>query len=144
MHRERIGKNISIVYRYSQVFLNPILKEYNLGSGQYTFLIHLFDNNGINQEQLTELVKIDKANTARAINKLVEKGYVLKKVSEEDKRSYKLYTTEKAESIKDSLNSIFDSWNNILLKDFTASEEAQLAAFLDKIETNISKHFNNC
>ena len=106
MHRERIGKNISIVYRYSQVFLNPILKEYNLGSGQYTFLIHLFDNNGINQEQLTDLVKIDKANTARAINKLVEKGYVIKKVSEEDKRSYKLYTTEKAESIKDNLNSI--------------------------------------
>lgn len=144
MHRERIGKNISIVYRYSQVFLNPILKEYNLGSGQYTFLIHLFDNNGINQEQLTDLVKIDKANTARAINKLVEKGYVLKKVSEEDKRSYKLYTTEKAESIKNSLNSIFDSWNNILLKDFTESEEAQLATLLDKIETNISNHFNNC
>lgn len=144
MHRERIGKNISIVYRYSQVFLNPVLKEYNLGSGQYTFLIHLFDNNGINQEQLTELVKIDKANTARAINTLVEKGYVLKKVSEEDKRSYKLYTTEKAESIKDRLNSIFDSWNNILLKGFTESEEAELAAFLDKIETNISDHFNNC
>ncbi|MEA4806760.1 MarR family winged helix-turn-helix transcriptional regulator [Acetobacterium wieringae] len=142
MHRERIGKNISIVYRYSQVFLNPILKEYDLGSGQYTFLINLFENNGINQEKLTELVKIDKANTARAINKLVEKGYVVKKVSKEDKRAYELYTTEKAEAIRDRLNSIFDSWNEILLQGLSEAEENQLAALLDKVETNISTHFN--
>ncbi|WKY45148.1 MarR family transcriptional regulator [Eubacteriaceae bacterium ES2] len=141
MHRERIGKNISIIHRYSQVFLNPVLKKYNLGSGQYTFLMILFDNNGINQEKLTELVKIDKANTARAVNKLVAEGYVTKTVSDKDKRAYQLYTTEKAEIIKADLNVIFDSWNNILLNGLTVEEENLLAFLLDKIEQNISQHF---
>lgn len=141
MHRERIGKNISIINRYSQVFLNPLLKKYNLGSGQYTFLMNLFDNNGINQEKLTELVKIDKANTARAVNKLVTEGYVVKTVSDTDKRAYQLYTTEKAAAIKDELNVIFDSWNNILLKGLSPEEENQLAYLLDKIEQNISNHY---
>lgn len=141
MHRERIGKNISIIHRYSQVFLNPLLKKYNLGSGQYTFLMNLFDHNGINQERLTELVKIDKANTARAVNKLVTEGYVEKTVSATDKRAYQLYTTEKATAVKDELNIIFDDWNNILLNGLSPEEENQLAFLLDKIEQNISRHF---
>ncbi|WKY46799.1 MarR family transcriptional regulator [Eubacteriaceae bacterium ES3] len=141
MHRERIGKNISIIHRYSQVFLNPILKNYNLGSGQYTFLMTLYDNNGINQEKLTDLVKIDKANTARAINKLVAEGYVTKTVSEEDKRAYKLYTTQKAEAIKNELNEVLDNWNNILLNGLTQDEENCLATLLDKIDLNITEHF---
>lgn len=141
MHNKRIGKNISIIYRYSQVFLNPVLKKYNLGSGQYILLAELFDNNGINQEQLTNLVKIDKANTARGIKKLVEEGYVTKIVCEEDKRAYKLYTTEKAEAIRHNLESIFDSWNDVILDGISKAEADQLFSMLDRIEKNISQHF---
>ncbi|MBP2651903.1 MAG: transcriptional regulator [Firmicutes bacterium] len=56
MQKDRFGKHISLIYRYSQIFFNSELKKYNLGSGQYIFLVNLFKNNGINQEQLSDIV----------------------------------------------------------------------------------------
>ncbi|MBP2643820.1 MAG: hypothetical protein H6Q67_1707 [Firmicutes bacterium] len=142
MQKDRFGKHISLIYRYSQIFFNAELKKYNLGSGQYIFLVNLFKNNGINQEELSDIVKIDKATTARAVAKLVKEKYVIRKISENDKRAYNLYTTEKAESIKNILFGILDSWNRIMLEDLDSEDRKTLFKLIDKVGINILRHSN--
>ncbi len=137
LQKDRFGKHISLIYRYSQIFFNSELKKYNLGSGQYIFLINLFQNNGISQEQLSDIVKIDKATTARAIAKLVKESYVIREVNDKDKRAYNLYTTPKAESIKNILFRILDSWNKIMLDNFTNEEKEILLKLTEKVGSNI-------
>jgi len=142
MPKDRLGKHISLIYRYSQIFFNSELKAYNLGSGQYMFLATLFENNGISQEQLSDIVKIDKATTARAIAKLVSENYVIRKINESDKRAYNLYTTDKANSIKKILFGILDSWNKIMLDDLDSDEKAMLLKLIEKVGSNILTQAN--
>ena len=142
MQKDRFGKHISLIYRYSQIFFNSELKKYNLGSGQYIFLVNLFKNNGINQEQLSDIVKIDKATTARAVAKLVNENYVIRRISENDKRAYNLYTTDKAESIKTNLFGLLDSWNRIMLDDLDSEERKTLLQLIGKVGSNIIRHAN--
>lgn len=139
MNKDRLGKHISLLYRYSQIFFNKEFKAYQLGSGQYMFLIELYQNPGITQEQLSELVRIDKATTAKAIAKLIAAGYVTKHTSAADKRAYNLYATDKAETIKSSLFSLLDVWNKLLLDGFDAEEQQFAHRLLEKMCANALK-----
>lgn len=137
MNKDRMGKHISLLYRYSQIFFNKEFRLHNLGSGQYMFLIELYKNPGITQEQLSDIVRFDKATTAKAIAKLVAEGYVVKHTSSNDKRAYNLYTTEKAELIKLNLFSSLDEWNRLLLDGLSAEEEAAAHRLLEKMCANV-------
>jgi len=142
LSKDRLGKHISLIYRYSQIFFNVQLKKYNLGSGQYIFLISLFENNGISQEQLSDIVKFDKATTARAVAKLINEKYVIREVNESDKRAYNLYTTDKAESIKNELFEILDSWNQIMLDKLERQDRENLINLIEKVGKNILSQAN--
>ena len=79
-----MGTSIALLYRYSQSYFNEELKKYGLGNGQHVFLLYLLEHEGINQETLAHMVKIDKTTAARAIAKLVEAGYVKRTVSDSE------------------------------------------------------------
>lgn len=140
MNKDRMGKHISLLYRYSQIFFNKEFRRYHLGSGQYMFLIELYQNPGITQEQLSERVRIDKATTAKAIAKLIAEGYVTKQTSAADKRAYNLYTTEKAAAIQNDLFALLDDWNRRLLDGFSAADQEIAHRLLEKMCTNVLTH----
>lgn len=137
MQKDRFGKHISLIYRHSQIFFNVQFKSYNLGSGQYIFLVNLYQNQGITQEQLSDIVKMDKATTAKAIAKLIAEGYVIRKTCESDRRAYNLYTTEKAEAIKGNVFEILDEWNDIMMSTLDTKDRKRLFKLIEKISTNI-------
>lgn len=137
LEKERFGKHISLIYRYSQIYFNEKLKKYNLGSGQYIFLLSLLDNNGINQEELSQIIKVDKTTTARAVAKLVKENYIIRRKDEHDKRAYNLYPTAKAESMRNILANILDGWNNILLSSLADEERKTLLHLISKVGANV-------
>ena len=71
---KHIGKYISQLYRKGSVFINKEVPEYGIGSGQFMFLLELYINDGKNQEEIAETLKIDKGTTARALKKLEEQN----------------------------------------------------------------------
>ena len=80
--KEPIGKYISQIYRKGRAFINKGLLEYDMGYGQMLFLLQLYRQDGISQEELTEKLSIDKGTTARSIKKL-EKD---KEISEDESK----------------------------------------------------------
>lgn len=104
--RELFGKYITVLNRYQQILINHKLKEYELGSGQYFFLINIYQNEGISQKDLTSLVKTDKATTAKALIKLEKHGYIYRITDSKDKRYNKLYLTEKGSEFMPTLMNI--------------------------------------
>ncbi|MCY6485020.1 MarR family transcriptional regulator [Clostridium aestuarii] len=132
-----IGKNISILHRFSQAYIVRKLREYNIGSGQYPFLITLLKNDGISQEEVSHMLHIDKGTTARAIKKLEEQGYVYRIVDEEDKRVYKVYVTEKAQDVKKSLFKALEAWRDVLMKNFNEDEKKKTVQILEKMTENV-------
>jgi DNA-binding MarR family transcriptional regulator len=128
MNNERvtISRYISILYRSSNSYVSKKLADYNIGAGQFPYLIHLYCNEGITQEQISCNLCIDKGTTAKSLKKLEEAGYVYRKVDEKDKRAHKVYLHDKAKNIMSDIYSILDQWDNIITADL--SEEEKLVA----------------
>jgi len=73
---EEFGRWISILYRQFQIFINNELKDLNITSGEYIYLIKLYENKELTQEDLAEIYFIDKAAITRSIRSLEDKGYI--------------------------------------------------------------------
>ncbi len=114
MIERSIGKVISILYRQSQIYMNYVLKDLNLNSSEYIFIMTLFNNEGINQEELSSLLLIDKAATARAIKSLESKKMVKREKDIFDKRSNKIYTTEIGKLKKEKIKKALKGWTQVL------------------------------
>lgn len=131
-----VGKWISILNRHGQAYISKNLKKYDIGSGQYIFIITLFDNNGISQDKLSEILSIDKGTTARALQKLEAKGYIRREIDDKDKRAYKVYATEKAYAIKPEIFKVLKASSNILSENLTDTEKKLAIDLLKKMSVN--------
>lgn len=132
-----ILRNIGSIYRATNSFTDYIVKHVDLEKGQYQFLVRIQENQDINQEGLTSLLQVDKATTAKAIRKLIEKGYVIKTRSLEDKRNFKLQLTDLGKGICDFLNKEEIFCTQSALKGLTKKEQDELNILLEKMKDNI-------
>lgn len=130
---EPVGKWISVLYRQFQVYINKELKDSELNSAQFIFLINLYRQDGVNQEELATKLFIDKGAAARAIKQLESNGYIERQVNPEDKRAYKIYITEKAKQIKPRIQEILNEWNETLIGNLSQEEEEVLLKALKQM-----------
>ena len=131
--RAPIGKYISQIYRKGNSFISKEISKFGIGSGQIMFLIELYKNDGISQEELSEILNIDKATTCRAIKKLEKEELLIKVKDENDKRAYKLYLTEKSKSIEDNIKNAVNEWEKHISKELSQEEVNILINMLKKI-----------
>ena len=135
---KHIGKYISQLYRKGSVFINKEVSEYGIGSGQFMFLLELYINDGKNQEEIAETLKIDKGTTARALKKLEEQGFVTRIKDENDKRSNKIYLNDKAKDVREGVLDVLNDWIKEITKSLTEEEEEMLKSLLEKVCKNIN------
>ncbi len=137
-----VGSYISHFYRIGSSFLSKEYEKYDIGFGQYQFLLQLYLRDGISHDELTELVAFDKATTTRAIKKLENAGYVKTVLNEYDKRKYHIYLTDEALAKRDEIFDISILWENKLIGSLSEDELSTLKNILKKIELNMPKDFH--
>ena len=137
-NQESIGRLISCIHRFSQIHIAKELGVYAIGSGQFSFLMALYHNDGVNQESIAKSLRVNKATTARAIKKLIEEGYVYRKKDRSDRRAYRVFLTKKAKKIKPKIIEMLSEWTGFLLSDFTKEERELFTKLLKKIVKNAS------
>ena len=135
---QSVGKYISIIHGTGSSFLSKEFSKFNIGSGQYMYLIHLYKNDGLSQEELTEILNIDKGTTAKSIKKLETEGFVMRVKDKNDKRINRVYLTPKALEIKDEFLSSINAWENTLTSNLSYAEKEQALTLLKKITYNIT------
>ncbi len=140
MSSTNLGKWISLLYRYGQIYIFRELEPYNIGKGQFLFLLTLFKNDGLSQEELARSIKIDKGTTARAISKLEKSGYIYKKQNENDMRANQIFLTQKGKDFKPVLFSILDDWTAILSKGMTNHELEEVFRVLTRMTENATEY----
>ncbi len=94
-----ILREVGMLARSIQSTSDVKFKEINLQRGQFVFLTRVYENPGINQIDLSNLVKVDKTTTTKAIQKLIDEGYVAKERDEKDGRMWRLYATDQAKRV---------------------------------------------
>ena len=137
---EYLGKYISLIHRQANAFFTKEFSKFGFGSGQYMFMIHLYKNDGISQEKLSELLNIDKGTTAKAVKKLEELGFVTRSKDSSDKRINRIYLTSKAINIRNEFFSVLTKWETILTNELNPEEISASLSILNKISNNITNN----
>lgn len=136
-----INRWVSILYRYGQSHISKQVDSYNIGSGQYVFLLALYKKDGISQEEISDHLKIDKATTAKAIKKLEKEGYIKRNIDSKDKRAYKVFLTKKALNIKPEIHSILRNWADVISGGFSEDEKKLVSELLRRMANNAFVYF---
>lgn len=130
---KEILREIGQIYRSVNSFCDYVMKSINLEKGQYQFLIRVKENPGVNQKKLSALLLVDKTTTAKAVSKLVEKGYIKKKVNQVDKRNVELYLTAKGKKTCVFLDKEERFCNDVFLEKLSKDQKGVLLGQLSAI-----------
>ena len=109
-----VGKWISPLYRYRKAFMAKRLENYGAAGGLFMILLTVSCKDGINQEQISDYLKIDKATTAKAVKRLECEQYVRRETDADDKRINRVYITEKAVEAVAEIRKALMEWDGII------------------------------
>ena len=134
--RKTPARFITLLFRMFAVYLNKEMPKLKIGIGQYIFLAELFSADGRSQEDLTRSTFLNKANTARALKKLEDLGYIRRVSDSTDLRVKHAYLEPAAREIEDEFWNIILKWSEILSRDLSKKRKEQLLTDLEKMADN--------
>lgn len=109
-----IGRWFSILNRRSQLFVVEACAEMHLTYLEYVMLIRIYDHEGARQDDLAEMLFLDKAVVTRTMNLLQEKGLVRRERDEDDRRVRRIFLTDYGREKHAYLRNIIQRWVDYL------------------------------
>ncbi len=135
-----LGRMIACLHRQSRVYFDNVLAPLGLSSGTMPVLGSLLRQDGLNQQELSGHLHVDKATITRMIGKLIDLGYVRREQDPADNRAYRLFATQKARDIEPDVRQAQRSWADILAEGFTDGEKDQAFALLNRMRENALRY----
>lgn len=136
---KEILREIGMIARALDSISNIEFQELNLTKGQYLYVVRICENPGIIQEQLVDLIKVDRSTATRAIQKLELNGFIEKKDDPNNKKIKRLYPTEKGKTVYPFIRRENDYSNLVALEGFSEKEAETMFHSLQRIRKNIEK-----
>lgn len=133
-----ITKRIIFMARKMQLCIGERLSKFEITAMEEPFFMAIQQNEGATQEDLTAFVGVDKSVTTRAILSLENKGYLVRKQDDKDRRQNRVYPTDAVFEIGDSLHKELLCLNNELVKGLSKEQLRVLSEVLSVIEDNLS------
>lgn len=127
-----IGKLIIMIARGQTTYLNHKLNDFGINSTQLHLLLEISSQNDLNQDKISSRCNIDKGAVARSIKKLEEKGLVLRKIDDDNRRQNKISLTEKGKKTLDEGIDLLNKFEDEVF-DEDIIEKSQLQQALKEI-----------
>ncbi|MCM0084365.1 MarR family transcriptional regulator [Geomonas sp. Red32] len=113
--------------------INSQLKPFDITSEQWVVLHRLWEQDGINQKELSEKILKDQANTTRILDKLIKKGLVKRLDAIDDRRAYLIYLSDEGRAVFEAGLSFVVQVRERMERGLTDNEVAVLTTLLDKV-----------
>lgn len=97
---------------------------------------------GINQGGLADLLEVEPITVCRMVDRLQEAGLVERRPDPEDRRSWRLYLTAKAQNLVGQLRPLAEEMLNEALEGVSDSERGILAHSLNRMRRNLIRKPN--
>ena len=130
---ETLAFYASAFRRDFSLFCNEKLKEMGLSEGLLFFIIYIGKHPKCAPGELAQNIHQDSGYTTRTIEKLVQGGFVIREKSQEDKRSYELFLTEKGQALFRRSYELFTEWDEKALKNISAEDKKHLFRILKEV-----------
>lgn len=122
---------ISILNKAHQTFINPYLKEKNVSYNQYELILHIYRDEGSIQGKIASTCGTDKCGASRSLRILEDKKLIIKKIDENNRRSYKLFLTEEGKKVVEDIIEKEIQWENYICEKMNIEKE-ELFKILNK------------
>ena len=134
--------NLSVIVRYCRSFAEKKLKQFDLTFGEQVIIKFLSKHENMNQDAISKRYMIDKGMVAKTLNKLEEKGFILRKQNPDNKRENIISLTQKGVYILDNINAAVNEWNEILYEDMSDDEISYVKKLTGRMAKNIINHMD--
>lgn len=135
--KDSITKHLIFTARKAQLRIGARLAPFGLTAAEEPFFMAIQHHTGATQEELTALVGVDKAATARALASLERKGFLTRKQDEKDRRQNRIYATPAALALGGAVHDELLRLNQELLRGISGEEQALLCRALLAMERNL-------
>lgn len=130
---EFLMRYISRTSRLSELYRNEKLKEYGLGGVHHTYILNIYRNPGVTQDELADLIFVNKSNVTRQLATLEKNGYVTRTPSSTDKRKLLVYPTEKTKEVYPKVVKVLKDWNKIIMEDLSEDQQKAVGDVLEQM-----------
>ncbi len=134
-----VTRSLSTLHRLGQVHLRDALAPVGIGPGQVVFLVQLFAEDGVTQDQLAKQLHMDKGTTARALRALEDAGYVRRKQDRDNRRCNRVHLTPRAHDCGLRLRNALDSWLGRVTAGFDDEERQTALSLLQRMAANATE-----
>lgn len=138
-----ILRDIGIIASALDSISNIEFKDLKLSKGQFIYLVRICENPGMIQEQLVDMLKIDRATASRSIKNLEKNNFIYKTYNENNKKNKLLYPTEKGQNLYPFIIRENNHSNEVALEGFNNKEIDELSKMLNRVKHNISEDWKN-
>jgi len=101
--------------------------------------MYLMGHKEQNQESIAKFFMLDKGSVARSLQKLESKGFISRKINDENQREKVITLTEKALSLQVVLNELLVEWRRAMYEGLTDEEILAFEKMTEKVADNITK-----
>ncbi len=106
---------------------------------QWLVLVNLARHEGINQGGLAERLDVEPITVCRMVDRLQEAGLVERRADPADRRSWRLFLTDRARGLLDQLRPLADELIEDALDGVDDADRARLRDVLERIRGNLSR-----
>ena len=129
-----------LIHQTDLAFTNYVKKElapFNLAPEQNLIMMLLWEQDGLNQNEIAEQLNKDKTNIARMVFNLEQKGFIRRICSEQDRRSLKVYLTDEGKELGNHVIPIAEEFHEIVCKGISNEELQEVRRILLKMCANV-------
>ena len=136
--KETVGYMLAQACKLHRQRADALLNEIGLHVGQEMILGALWDNEGVTQTELADLLLIQPATVTNALQRLEREGYVDRREDPDDQRISRVFSTEEGRDLKGAIQ---EKWGQLERESFgglTAEEGLLLRRLLLQVYENLA------
>ena len=134
----KLLKWLSVTDRFYKIYLDKQLAPFGINNSQYMFLIKICHSPGILQDSLMDMFYVHPSNIVRTIAALEKQGLLTRSPNDKDKRTCKLYPTDRALSMIDEVQAVCEKTESLLLHGITHTDQELFMNLLMQAGKNIT------
>lgn len=137
--RLTLGFLMGTTYRKLSMLFQNGLKEYDITPEQWSVLFQIDRTEGLIQKEIAKRSGKDKPTTTRILDHLEGKGLVYKRTGEKDRRSFKVYITDKGRALVKETVPVEDKVTEEIMNCISSEEYEVLMELLLRINNHVDQ-----
>lgn len=128
--------------RLVSVYVDRAMIDHRLTQAQWWALMHIFENEGITQTALAEIMQMGRASAGKLLERLESKHWIERRPDPDDGRARRVYLRYEAVPTFRLMTEEGEQLFKDFLKGISTTEEARLIAGLRKIKANAERRLS--